>query len=271
MKAENGHLANLLITPSVRMVTLFLFFLTMYRIAMIFAPDLVHTIKSTFINLPSYTTTSDKWTEEDRLNDPKGYMLWAEKKMLDQENNIEEVIKKLREESIGIDHDIEEHTMSIGKIDAFLNDGRIIYKKALATGTLPINFAGRKYETTSLFKSQLQLLYQEKQTKEMQLVSLQQIKTKLNKKLLPMMLQKGRLEITRKTIRPKLHLFEAGERIDSIQAILDNTLATVEDTEALLSNDSKQIGTMKELMETDPNASFIDNASGQKFNQFLNQ
>ncbi len=216
------------------------------------------------------------WSETAMQRDPVGFLEYTRKRLMSEKENLGKVVLDIRENLAPLDQHIQERTEDLVRTNAFLKEGREVYQTAVETAKTrdidAIKFAGRTYPDLVTFKSQLQLLYNEKQSNNGLVAQGQETRTRLRERLYSMLLHQGKLEMAIQEIGPQIAIVKAEVSVQQLDAIMERTQSVTDGVlkkSAEMVDEYGPIGTTRDLVESSKQAVFEDSAVNSEFEQFL--
>lgn len=162
----------------------------------------------------------------------------------------------------------------VGKNAMFLDQGRSLYRERIGQSGQPgaadgpITFAGRSYPNTATFKSQLQLLFEEKVALEASLSSAKELRNQLQARLEAIMVQSGQITLAKRMIPAQLELVRANKTLGEFSMNVTLIDGIIRGSEAGLDQSRQLIRTTQDLMAPSTNDG-RSSASQEAFDSFL--
>lgn len=217
------------------------------------------------------------WSDQAIQRDPVGFMRYTKQQLQEKQAAFTQGVNDLRKNIHPLNEYIQEETEALAKTNALLKEGRAVYRIAEEKDKTEvidaIKFAGRTYPDLTTFKSQLQLLYNEKLSKEGLLKQSEGTRTQLNAQLSAMLVQQGKLAMAIQEIDPKIAIAKASSNMAELNNLLDQTQSVSLD---ILTTSDQQIeafgpiGNTAELIESMKNSVVISHDTDRAFEAFLN-
>lgn len=181
------------------------------------------------------------WDDDACASNPVGCLNNRYDKLAQLERSVDQSIRAIRGELDRVSALVSEQELVSGKNTAFLDQGRGVYREHEANPDQPIQFAGRTYPNLDVFRSQLELLFQEKTSLEQSLTSARELKGKLKERLDALMIQAGQINLAKRMVPAQLQLVKAnktladfGTNVAMIDGVIRGSEAGIDQTEQLI-------------------------------------
>ncbi|ALG66870.1 hypothetical protein [Beggiatoa leptomitoformis] len=157
--------------------------------------------------------TATEWSDEAKRSDPVGYLRFSQEKLEQQKVQLQTVVKEMRAAVQPLAEYIQQTREELAKTAALLNEGKTIYQQATIVGPSEvvsgIKFYGRTYPDVNSFKTQLEVLMQEKMGKESVLAKADTTHKQLTERLISTRLQIHQVEMAINQIAPQIAIVQA--------------------------------------------------------------
>jgi hypothetical protein len=156
-----------------------------------------------------------------------------------------------------------------GKNTAFLEQGRAAYREHMSASDQQINFAGKVYPNADIFRSQLELLFQEKTALELSLGSARDLRAKLKERLDALMIQFGQINLAKRMVPAQLQLVKANRTLSDFGANVAIIDGIIRGSEAGVGQTEQLIRTTRELMAPAKSSPTPPRGASEAFQNFL--
>ncbi|RUM06396.1 hypothetical protein [Rhizobium chutanense] len=167
----------------------------------------------------------------------------------------------------------EEKGLELEKNRAFLDKGKTTIKSAELTNSTEIEFAGKTYPDIATFRSQIQLIFEEKSVLETTYKSVLDLENKLQADLDTLIIHKGRISLAKQMIPAQIELVRANQTLSNFQANLAMIDGVIQGSQGSIADSESLIRSTKELMAMGNDPGTITTAgsksSNQAFEEFL--
>ncbi|MFG1227182.1 hypothetical protein [Xanthobacter wiegelii] len=210
------------------------------------------------------------WNEAACAANPVGCLSNRYDKLSELERATEANTRATRAQFERISSLVSEQEMVAAKNTAFLEQGRVAYREHEANPARPIQFAGRTYPGLDVFRSQLELLFDEKTALDRNLDAAQALKAQLKERLDGLMIHAGQIALAKRMIPAQLQLVKANRTLADFGASVAMVDGVIRGSEAGIDQTEQLIRTTRDLM-TPPRASVVGapRAASGAFESFL--
>lgn len=166
----------------------------------------------------------------------------------------------------------EEKDLELQKNQAFLEKGKVIIKSSELTNSNEIEFAGKTYPDLATFRSQIQLIFEEKSVLETTYKSVLDLKVKLQADLDALIIHRGRISLAKQMIPAQIELVRANQTLTDFQGNLAMIDGIIKGSQGSIAESEGLIRSTKELMIAGDIPAAItprSKSSNQEFEDFL--
>jgi len=188
------------------------------------------------------------WNDGACASNPVGCLNNRYDKLTGLDREVEQSIRAIRAELRRVIELVAEQDMLSTKNGAFLDQGRSVYRERLGAADQPITFAGRAYPNLSVFRAQLELLFQEKSALETSLTSARELRAKLHERLDALMIQQGQISLASRMIPAQLQLVKANKALAEFNTNVAMIDGVIRGSETGLTQSEQMIRTTKDLL-----------------------
>ena len=189
------------------------------------------------------------WDDEACRANPVGCLNNRHDRLEVLDRDVGQSTRAIRSELDRVTALVSEQEMLTTKNGAFLEQGRTLYRERQMSPDQSIVFAGRTYPNLGVFRSQLELLFQEKTSLDTSLASARELKTKLQERLDALMVQAGQIGLAKRMIPAQLQLVKANNTLAEFNTNVAMIDGVIKGSEAGVTQTEQLIRTTKDLME----------------------
>jgi hypothetical protein len=209
------------------------------------------------------------WNESACLSNAEGCLNNRYEKLSRLEQSIGQSIQAIRGEFDRVSSLVSDQELLAGKNTAFLEQGRAAYRDRLGNPDQAIVFAGKTYPSLEIFRSQLELLFQEKTALEQSLTSARELRGKLKDRLDALMIQAGQITLAKRMVPGQLQLVKANQALSDFGANVAMIDGIIRGSEVGLGQTEQLIRTTRDLMEPAKSTTNPSRATAEAFQNFL--
>jgi prefoldin subunit 5 len=165
----------------------------------------------------------------------------------------------------------EEKGLELQKNQAFLEKGKVIIKSSELTNSNEIEFAGKTYPDLATFRSQIQLIFEEKSVLEATYKSVLDLKNKLQADLDALIIHRGRISLAKQMIPAQIELVRANQTLSNFQVNLAMIDGVIKGSQGSIADSESLIRSTKELMATGDIPAAITTPASKSPNQALEE
>ncbi|NPU11381.1 hypothetical protein HL666_11460 [Bradyrhizobium sp. 83002] len=209
------------------------------------------------------------WNEAACVSNAEGCLNSRYEKLSQLERSIGQSIQAIRGEFDKVASLVSEQELIAGKNTAFLEQGRATYRDRIASPDQPIVFAGKTYPNLNIFRSQLELLYQEKAALEQSLASARELRGKLKDRLDALMIQAGQIDLAKRMVPGQLQLVKANRALSDFSANVAMIDGIIRGSEAGIGQTEQLIRTTRDLAAPSKSPANPPRATAEAFQNFL--
>lgn len=215
------------------------------------------------------------WSESACADNPLGCLESRYSTLQTLETSASASIIQMRSRLEQISGLADEQELQSEKNQAFLDKGRALFKNYQLSPDQRIDFAGRTYPDLSTFKSQLQLLFEEKSMIDANVKSAKSLKSKLQEGVDALVIHRGRISLAKQMIPSQIELVRANQTLANFNSSLAMIDGVIKGSEGSITDSENLIRSTKELMDTTnigvAGLGGPTKSSNDAFNQFLQQ
>lgn len=181
------------------------------------------------------------WDQEACESNPQGCLTNRYLVLQGLERQVDTSIRAIRGQKERVNTLVRDQEDLSTRNEAFLNQGKALYKLHSAEQNQPVSFAGKTYPNSAALKQQLSLLYAEKMGISKNAQNAVVLEKKLSVKLDSLMVQAGDITLAKRMIPAQLELVRAnnalsdfGENIDMINGVISGSESGIAETDQLI-------------------------------------
>lgn len=209
------------------------------------------------------------WDEGACLSNPEGCLNGRYEKLTQLELSVGQSTKAIRDQYNNVNSLVADQELLVGKNTAFLEQGRAAYREHVGASEPEISFAGKVYPNAEVFRSQLELLFQEKAALELSLGSARDLRTKLKERLDALMIQSGQISLAKRMVPAQLQLVKANRTLSDFGANVAMIDGIIRGSEAGVGQTEQLIRTTRDLMSPAKSSPAASRSSPEAFQSFL--
>lgn len=189
------------------------------------------------------------WNEAACLSNSEGCLNSRYDKLSQLERSVGQSSRAIRGELDKVTSLVSDQELLAGKNTAFLEQGRAAYRDRAGLPDQSVVFAGRTYPNLEVFRSQLELLFQEKTALEQSLTSARELRGKLKERLDALMIQAGQINLAKRMVPAQLQLVKSNQTLSDFGANVAMIDGVIRGSEVGISQTEQLIRTTRDLME----------------------
>ncbi|MBJ7402189.1 hypothetical protein TSA1_26655 [Bradyrhizobium nitroreducens] len=209
------------------------------------------------------------WSESACLGNAEGCLNNRYEKLSQLERSIGQSIEAVRVEFNSVTSLVSDQELLAGKNTAFLEQGRAAYRDKAGFPDQSIIFAGKTYPSLDIFRSQLELLFQEKTALEQSLASARELRRKLKERLEALMIQAGQISLAKRMVPGQLQLVRANQVLSDFGANVAMIDGIIRGSEAGINQSEQLIRTTRDLAAPSKSTANPSRATAEAFQNFL--